>query len=567
MHKIAQDKGQGAISRRSFISGSAAIGAAAASGAITAVADEASESASSEATGGATYSFETAPDPIPEDDITQVIEAELVVIGAGYSGLVTALSAIEEGVDTVVITNSSAPVYRGGSNHAAYSKVMEAVGIERRDAGTFFKKELWRSGYNVDAKKWMRWWNNSEETTNWIIDLMAAHGIDTILERGNTDPVDGINEMELGSHSFVNEEITVAGSGQGLAVDVLAEEILAHGGRIYYNHTAHQLIRENNNTGRVSGVIVTDEEDNYLKFEASKAIVLATGDFSADGEMMEKYCRWAIPIMTGESDYQLYDWQQFGGLYPGTGQKMGLWVGAAWQKTDPCCAMIMDIQYMDMSSNQPYGSHRGLIINNRGERFVNEDCNSAELAMQQIHQPDMQMFAIWSDAWADWAQPFYPFTARLDDDPTPVDEIRQTWETNVENGTMWKADSIEELVSQLGLPETALKTIEEYNEYCEKGEDGEFHKDPSYLCPLAEGPFYANRSDRPTFFTVLGGLRTNVDMQVCDEDDNPIPGLYNVGSMAGDLFSGNYNFMIEGHCYGMGLTLGYLTGKHIAHNE
>ena len=56
-------------------------------------------------------------------------------------------------------------------------------------------------------------------------------------------------------------------------------------------------------------------------------------------------------------------------------------------------------------------------------------------------------------------------------------------------------------------------------------------------------------------------------MQVCDADDEPIPGLYNVGSMAGDLFSGHYDFMIEGHCYGMGLTLGYLTGKYIAHNE
>ena len=552
------------ISRRSFVVGSAAgVAGAVALGGASAHADEAQAGAVK------THSFETAPDPIPDSEITEVYEADLVVVGAGYSGLVTALSALEEGLETIVFAASDAPVYRGGSNHAAYSKVMEAAGIPRRDAGTFFKKELWRSGYNVNAKLWMRWWNNSEETTNWMIDLLAKHGIETILERGNTDPVDDVNTMEAGSHSFVNDELTVAGSGQGLAVDAIAEEILTYGNAaIHYNTTAEQLVREDGGTGRVTAVVATDADGNHVKYVGRKAVVLATGDFSADGEMMEKYCPWAIPVMTGGSDYQLYDWQQFGGLYTGQGQKMGLWVGAAWQKTFPNCAMLMDIQYMDLSSNQPYGSHRGLMVNNRGERFVNEDVNAAELAMIQIHQPNMEMFSIWPDAWADFAQPFYPFTARYDDDPVPPEEVRKTWEAAVEAGTMAKADTVEELVELMGLPaEATLATIEEYNGYCEAGEDLEFHKDASYLCPLTEGPFYANHSQRPTFFTVLGGLRTNVNMQVCDADDEPIPGLYNVGSMAGDLFSGHYDFMIEGHCYGMGLTLGYLTGKYIAHNE
>ncbi len=559
---MAQSKN--AVSRRSFIAGTATAAATTVAGtAALASADETETTATK-----AQYSFEIAPDPIPESEIKQTYEADLIVVGAGYSGLCTALSALEAGVDTTVFAASDAPVYRGGSNHAAYSKVMEAAGLPRRDAGTFFKKELWRCGFNVNAKLWMRWWNNSEETTNWMIDLLAKHGIETILERGNTDPVDGVNVMEPGSHSFVNDEVTVAGSGQGLAVDAIAEEIISYdNGQIFFNTTAQQLIRENDNTGRVTAVVATDSDGNYVKFVGKKAIVLATGDFSADAEMMEKYCKWAIPVMTGGSDYQLYDWQQFGGLYTGQGQKMGLWVGAAWQKTYPNCAMIMDIQYMDMSGNQPYGSHRGLMVNNRGERFINEDVNSSELAMQQIHQPNMEMFSIWPDAWADFGAPFYPFTASLDDEPMSAEDVRATWEKAVEAGTMVKADTVEELVSLMGLPEKTLETIAEYNGYCETGDDLEFHKAAMYLCPLTDGPFYANKSTRPTFFTVLGGLRTNVNMQVCDENDEPIPGLYNVGSMAGDLFADHYNFMIEGHAYGMGLTLGYLTGKYIAENE
>ena len=70
------------------------------------------------------------------------------------------------------------------------------------------------------------------------------------------------------------------------------------------------------------------------------------------------------------------------------------------------------------------------------------------------------------------------------------------------------------------------------------------------------------------FLTVLGGLNTNVNMQVCDAEDKVIPGLYNVGTMVGDMFAGTYTFMIEGANYGMTcVTFGYLTGKYIAENE
>lgn len=561
------------ISRRNFLTGVTAVGATtlalgAAGCAPSGKVDDAALSGTGGAEGTAGYSFETPPDPIAESDIADTHSADLIVVGAGFSGLCTAVSALESGLSVIVVTDSKTAVSRGGSNHAAYSKVMEAAGIPRREPGTFFKREMWRSGYNVDLNKWMRWWNNSEETMNWLIDLLAKYNIETILERGNTDPVDGINAMEPGSHSFVNDEITAAGSGQQLAVDALAEELQTYdGGEIYWEHFAEQLIREDDNAGRVTAVIAKGPDDKYVKFEGTKAIVLATGDFSADGEMMEKYCRWVIPVMAGDSDYQLYDWQQFGGLYEGRGQKMGLWVGAAWQKTYPNCAMIMDIQYMDMSSNQPYGSHRGLIVNNRGQRFINEDCNAAQIAMVQIHQPQMEMYAIWPEGWADFAQPFYPFSARLDQEPYTPEEVRAMWEEAVSNGSMWKADTVEDLVAQLELPEETLETIERYNGYCIAGEDGEFYKSPTYLLALDKGPFYGNKSVRPTFFTVLGGLRTNLEMQVCDADDNAIPGLYNVGSMAGDLFAGNYNFMIEGHSYGMCLTLGYLTGKYIAENE
>lgn len=70
------------------------------------------------------------------------------------------------------------------------------------------------------------------------------------------------------------------------------------------------------------------------------------------------------------------------------------------------------------------------------------------------------------------------------------------------------------------------------------------------------------------FLTVLGGLRTNINMQVCDSNEQPILGLYNVGTMVGDYFANEYNFLTFGHNLGANcVTFGYLTGKFIANNS
>ena len=87
------------------------------------------------------------------------------------------------------------------------------------------------------------------------------------------------------------------------------------------------------------------------------------------------------------------------------------------------------------------------------------------------------------------------------------------------------------------------------------------------MIPVSKAPFYGASSDTSFFLTILGGLRTDENMRVCDKDDNPIEGLYNVGSMAGDMFYAQYTYMIPGFTYGSNLTLSYLTGKYIVENE
>ena len=128
--------------------------------------------------------------------------------------------------------------------------------------------------------------------------------------------------------------------------------------------------------------------------------------------------------------------------------------------------------------------------------------------------------------------------------------------------------TVEEVIEKLGLPKETIDTVNRYNELAKKGSDDDFHKDAKHLHPIEEGPFYGEWTDTFGFLTVMGGLNTNVHMQVCDAEDNAIPGLYNVGTMVGDMFAGTYTFMIEGANYGMNcVTAGYLTGRYIAENE
>ena len=135
---------------------------------------------------------------------------------------------------------------------------------------------------------------------------------------------------------------------------------------------------------------------------------------------------------------------------------------------------------------------------------------------------------------------------------------------------MVKGDTWEEVVEQLGLPlDQTMATIDRYAELAAGGEDLDFHKDPAKLHPFGSGPYYGQAGGGMLILlTILGGLSTDAQMRVCDADDMPIPGLYNVGTMVGDMFAGSYTFMVEGANYGANcVTFGYLTGKYIAENE
>ena len=553
------------ISRREFLKGAAASAAGFAvmglnSGAFADEEKAAAEVMTAEKSVNTKWEFEIPPAPIPDDQIAEVIEDEIIVIGSGMSGLTTAYSAQSNGASVTLFSASSGPISRGGSNFAKYSKVCEERGIKPFDVSKYFYNEMRAASFQVDQKKWNRGYNNSEEAMNWLIDLVAEDGLKVILERDNT--FDG---GPYYAHAFNTEgNDAMVSTGQQGAVESMERHGKAAGVKFYYDTVAEQLIREDDNKGRVTGCIAKRADGSYVKFVGKKAVVLATGDFSANKQMLAKYCPMVLPLVGLEEPEPDYNTGfSLSGIYKGDGQKMGLWVGAAWQHAFPNAPMM---QGAWGGSHEPCGFHMGLNVNMRTERYQREDVSAPYSANHLISQPGHAAYGIWTanyaQAIADTGREWYTFGMNFDSPALTPEEMVTRWD----NGGATKADTLDELAEKCGLDAEKLKAVvKRYNELCEKGEDEDFHKNPDFLIPInEEGPFYASRN-YALFMTVMGGLRCNEYMQVEDENDEVIPGLFNVGAMIGDMYANTYNFAVPGNSYGINcLTFGYLLGRDLA---
>lgn len=524
------------------------------------------------------WAFEIAPDPIPENAIAQTIETEIVVVGCGVSGLMVANSAVEAGGKAIIVSASTKPTSRGGSNNAVYCKTFEKLGLPRVSPW-MIQKEIYGAAHKVDQRKWYLNYNHNEEAINWAIDLMENKGYGITVEYGTPMPTDSLYYQqtaavgwELGEGMEPEEGMVVStGMMQPLFAKELAANFEGLGGTIYFKNVAEQLIREGNNTGRVSAVICKREDGTYAKYVGTKAVVLATGDFSKDRDMMHCFAPETADFVTDEAYESEPDYDmgfQYGGIYKGQGQKMGLWVGAAWQKSFPNCTMGA---FWGPGPRNLYTNHFGLLMDRDGQRYMNEFALGPMASQQILLLPEKKAYAVWDSDYPRYEEVSGNWnndSMISGDTEAIVQATRASWDEAVATGAMVKGDTLEDVISQLGLPVDTINTIKRYNELAAAGIDADFHKDPSHLHAIKTGPFYGQMTDEFGFLSVLGGLNTNVHMQVCDADDNPIPGLYNVGTMVGDLYSGTYTFQVEGANYGMAcITFGYLTGKYIVTNE
>ncbi len=570
------------LTRRSFLVGAgvaAGVGATALVGCSSS--DSNSSTSSSSSSEGLTqeitqekWAFEIPPDPISDSDIVNTVENDVIVIGGGTSGLVMAARLLEQGMGVTLIAQSSDPVGRGGSIFVMGSKLMDEKGVSN-DIPKAYKKMMGYHSFLIDQGKWWLHANRSREAMDWLIDRMTTGGsyggndLTPVLEAHYEDP-EGIISEYWGTHDFIGGPNAPTSARQNPEQDVvnnLSAYCTSLGGDMRYSVTAQQLVRDDDGTGRVTAAIALEKDgSSYTKYVGKKAVVLATGDFGQDEDMVHKYCpSWV--------------WDIKGGVYGGSGHKMALWVGAAWQKTGMSAPMVFNFQYVEICSQ--VRAFQGLLLNKEGERFGNEDNVLSHAALAALGQTGHESYAIWDTAYArdfPWGDDYYGGPNVAGDGGSTIlaswdafcDTVGKPIEMNGASFTvdMYKANTIEELAGKLDLPvDEVAASVKRYNQFCTSGVDEDFHKRAGLLFPISTPPYYICRC-QPWFLIATGGLQTNLQMQVLDTGGEVIPGLYAAGTIVGDMYANCYSTHFPGHNLGGNcLTFGYVGAEAIAKDE
>ena len=500
------------------------------------------------------WSFEVPPPPIPAKDIKETFAADIVVVGAGASGKAAALTAAESGASVIQIDKHTTFRWSGGHIAMIGSRLQKKLGIEVDKDDVCL--QLMRYMDNRPNQRLLRLWaDNSGAIMDWLLDILEPLGIETFIYqwpwpdwfdwkkeqypyfpvchfqvKPGTDPK---NVMNLDHSTLLN---------------AMQDRAIKLGVDIRYQTRAVQLIRKGN--GRVTGVIARDKDGNYLQFNARKAVILCTGDYGSNLEMMEKYCPIALDVARDRNVYMRNPYQII--EYPeplnvGDGHQMAMWIGAVMEPA-PHAPMSHTLGIL--------GTDAFLHVNIKGERYENEDVPPRSLTNSLERQPDGIAWQVFDSKWEEEA-------TRMGAGLGKVYEVTRETRLTVQANAL-KADTIEELAVKMKVPAKTFKaTVERYNELARMGKDLDFGKRPDRLTTVEKPPFYAGIIEQH-ILVVLGGLNTNTKFQPLDKDGNIIPGLYLAGNTVGNRFAIDYPTMCVGLSHGFAWTTGRLAGLSAA---
>ena len=521
-------------------------------------------------------SFLVPPEPIPEEKIGAEVVADVVIVGCGLAGLCAARAAAEEGVSVAVIEKGVKYNYRSGQFGVIGASFQKELGITA-DGNEVIANLMKEMGYRPDQRLWNVWKDTNGEIFDWFVG--PANGNIDVIDRtattSNPEKItlcglhypapEGFNPAEEFSPTY--PELTWAFiPDQGNMLELNYQDALAHGAQFYFSTWARQLIRPNNE-GRVQGVIAEDIDGNYTRFLANKAVILCAGDYGHNDEMVKYYCGGrSYPGFFGSVDAKGAD------TNVGEGQQMGIWIGAHMED-GPHAPMTHTL-------GAALGVDAFFLANQDGKRFCNEDVAGQQLSSQLYRQKGGFGWYIFDDKYPEQVDKMGASHGSVnhivDESVNPhlegagmtIGRTGVSSREEVEQSAI-KADTLEELVTKLGLTEEAqknlLESIERYNAFCKAGYDAEFGKTPRRLFPIEQGPFYASKVSAGAMLVCLGGLTVDPDtLTVLDDNFEPIEGLMAAGNNMGGRILQDYPVTIGGVSHSTCMTFGYLTGKKAA---
>lgn len=575
-----------ALTRRGFLAaGTAAVGVAALSGLVGCAPSQAAPencepvagaktSSGGQALGSSDWLGE-APE-ISESSITETKETELLIVGAGNGGLAAAAVAADSGADFIIAETGIEP----GATRSWYG----AVNIpECFEAGmevdtVRLKNDLRRScSGKSDMRVIQTWIDESADMHLWMRDIMDGYGYSVNFDADLGDNHGGVGEDMYVPPQQVNylpkedcpEEYKEMKRNQ-----LLEDYISKKGYEVTYGHELIKLVQDNN--GAVTGGIFSTGKDSYVQINA-KNIILTTGGYAANPEMLDARNPILSRCLTSSNWWPTDD---------GQGIKAGLWAGAMM---DPCSmGMVFDRGAVppgtkagwteeSVAAGEPMlpttgqfnpGSQPFLKTNIHGERFFNESGNYDWAPYAAASEPDGVYIEVWDN---NFKEDVARFNSRgcasltgvmVNDLGMEVDEFLEKF---LEEGILFKADTLEELADKLLLEgehkKSFLSTIERYNELYDMQEDPDFGKEPYLLSQIKNPPFYGVTLGG-TLLATGDGLRINPDMQVLNTGGNVIDGLYAAGDCSGSFFADNYYNLSHGMACGRTLTFARHAVQH-----
>jgi fumarate reductase flavoprotein subunit len=527
----------------------AGLGGAALLGACSPAGNEAGAAATETATSGTTTvaghtreglpSFLAALEPIT--DVADTKDFDIVIVGAGAAGVPAAITAREAGATVALIQKEATAISQGNTATGILLDTSDEAGVE-----AVVSRLLKDHQYRGKREQVELWAKNSGEAIKWMLDLATAEGAqvsDTTMKW-----TAAIKEVNGYSMDYLSIDFGPKPYNTGDGMQVLADYAAAQGVEIFYNTEAKQLVGD---AAGVTGVIA-EGPDGIVQFNASKGVILATGDYQNDDDMMAYY----LPDLANLGRKQMNK--------TGDGHKMAVWAGGAIEDITHT-KMLHDFDGGPGSmADMPF-----LAVKTDGTRFCDETLGMSlmnNFLRSEADQGDYnQIFdSNYMTAAAEWpGKLFDPEAIKV---YMPEEDVEKVGVFEDQIGT-YKADTLEELAGKLGITDTAafVKSVERYNECVAAGKDLDFGKEGKWLTAIDTPPFYGiHRHVRVS--AVVSGVNVGPNMEVLAvETGEPIPGLFAIGNTAGNFYGGvDYSMYMPGLSLGRAHTQGYVTGKYVA---
>ena len=517
---------------------------------------------------------------IDETAITETVDTDILIVGAGNGGMFAAAYAAANGLNFRVIEQNANVQDTRHWYGAIDSAAAKEAGEKPADRAKLLSEISRYASGKCDQRVVKTWINESaamhdfmrsilEDKYGWVCDFTSGSEAAWPTENAehNTDYLFPVQE-----HNYMASE-----SASGLARnELLLQYIQELGYDVDFKTSLAKL--EKNSEGRITGIIAqSTEDDHFIRYNANKGVLLACGGFPGNPYMMEQLDPLGTSVTTACS-YSPAD--------KGYGIRAAVWAGANLDKEAApmlfdrgVVAPGVDGGYVDSDTAfggkafpgkiRQYnpGTQPFLKVNRNGERFANESCPYNDIVYAAAHQPGRVYAQICDANILEDAKRFHTIGCSAQTRNGGEKYIQGKMDEAIEAGALFKCDTLDELADKMGFTgaakDTFLATVERYNELYDKQNDEDFGKPAYRLSAIRTAPFYGCWLGA-SLLTTEQGIAINEKGQALDNNNQPMEGLYITGDMSGSFFANNYPCLMAGVAMGRTLTFAMKAVKQMA---